>query len=798
MNKYTLCLIYCLFSTIAWLQTGQVVEVLDAQTNETMAFVKVLQKDREALFTDIDGKVELPLNSGDRYLFRFFNYQDTTLSAEQIKSNTTIYLKPDAQDIEEVVIVAGENRAHRIIRNAMRERKNNDPLRNNSFEYKSFSKFYLSGEPTEPINRDTVTDTTLLKDLELLDEQYFFLTETGATRIFSPPSYDKEVVHSYKVSGVKNPLFATLVNQFQSFSFYENMFSINGKDYINPIAAGGIRRYMFILQDTVVRGIDSTFTIQFKPRQGKNFEGLKGYLYINTNGWAIEKVIAEPYESSNLKIKTIQEYKFTAEKKWFPEKLSTEFEMPGIMLGEYHYAVGKSNLYIDDVEFDIPINKRFNAIRLEVADNAVDDTLGLDKARGAKSTEKERKTYAVIDSIGEELNLDRMVDAFSILTTGKIPIGKLSFPINRIIAFNQQEGYRLGLGAETNTRFSKHVKFGGYFAYGFRDKQWKWGGLTEFTLHQKRQIKLSLKYSDDVFERGGVDFNKDEFDLTSGESYRTFFVNQLDRERKASVGLQGLITPNFKLQLIGNYRRFQFFDDYAFVPLFDNINATSTGFDVAETGFIVNWNIREKVMMLGERRVSLGTKYPKIVAKAVRGWNSIFDGAYEYYRFNLGIEQNFSIRGFGKLQLQSVSGATVGNAPLVLQQLPYGTGVNWSITVPNTFETMLPAEFFSERQTTLFTRFTFLPLKNKTDWTEPLFSIHNAAGFGQMDNRAAHFNNDFKVHDEGYFETGIIVDNLLKFGFNGFGIGVFHRYGPYAFDDLKDNFVYKLSVQFNF
>lgn len=798
MHKLSLCLIFCLFSTFAFLQSNRVVEVLDAQTKEPMPFVKVLQKNNEPLFTDIDGKVKLPLKKGESYLFRFFNYYDTTLTSEQISKDLVIYLTPDAQDIEEVVIVAGENRAHRIIRNAMRERKNNDPLRNNSFEYKSFSKFYLSGEPYEPFDWDTITDTTLLKDIELIEEQYFFLTETGATRIFSPPSYDKEVVHSYKVSGVKNLLFATMVNQFQSFSFYDNMFSINGKDYINPIAAGGIRRYMFILQDTVVRGNDSTFTIQFFPREGKNFEGLKGYLYINTNGWAIEKVIAEPYESGALKIKTIQEYKFTAEKKWFPEKLSTEFEMPGVSLGKHHYAVGKSNLYIDSVEFDIPIKKRFNAVRLEVEEDAVDDTLGLEKARGTKSTAKERYTYAVIDTLGEELNLDKMVDAFTILSTGKVPIGKFSFPINQLSAFNQQEGYRLGLGAETNTRFSKHIKLGGYFAYGFRDKEWKWGGLTEFTLHQKKQIKLSLKYSDDVVERGGVDFNKDEFDLTSGESYRTFFVNQLDRERKASVGLQGLITPNFKLQLVGNYRRIQFFDNYAYLPLFDNVNATSTGFDVAETGFIVNWNIREKVMMLGERRVSLGTKFPKIVAKAVRGWNSVFDGAYEYYRLNLGIEQNFSIRGLGKLQLQSISGATIGNVPLVLQQLPYGTGVNWSITVPNTFETMLPAEFFSERQTALFTRFTFLPIKNKTKWTEPQFSIHNAAGFGQMDNRSAHYNNDFKVHDEGYFETGIIVDNLLKYGFNGFGIGVFHRYGPYAFDSLKDNFIYKLSVQFNF
>jgi hypothetical protein len=202
-------------------------------------------------------------------------------------------------------------------------------------------------------------------------------------------------------------------------------------------------------------------------------------------------------------------------------------------------------------------------------------------------------------------------------------------------------------------------------------------------------------------------------------------------------------------------------------------------------------------MLLGEQRVSLGSKYPKIQLKAMKGWSSIFDGQLDYYRLNLSISQDISLRGVGKLSLNSTSGITIGDVPLTFMQMPFGTNRNWNLTVPNTFETMQAAEFFTDKHTAFFLRFSFLPLKNKTSFTEPQLILHSAAGVGEMENRQYH-NHTFKVHDKGFYESGIIVDNLLIMGTSGFGIGVFHRYGAYAFDEMKDNFVYKLSLKFNF
>ena len=779
-------------------QKTNIVQVYDIQTGEPLPFVKVSENKKTPVFTDVDGRIKLVINRTSSYYFSFYDYKDTMLTGEQLTSTKEILLTPDLQMYDEVVILPGENPAHRIIQHSMNRRKDNDPMRNNSFQYEGFSRFYLGGETSHEINRDTITDTSLMKTFKLFDDHYLFLTETASERIFSPPNYDKETVISYKVSGVTNPIFASLVNQFQSFSFYSATFNMGGIDYINPIAPGGIRRYLFILEDTLVKGSDTTFTMSFRPRKGKNFEGLKGHISINTNGWAIERVIAEPSEKQEtFKIKIIQEYRFTAEKKWFPYQLSTEFQFLNLEINDYHQLIGRSNLYIKNVVFDVAVKERFNAVQLEVLPSAVDDTLGLKTARGEESSQKELATYHFVDSLSKELNLERIVDMATILSTGKIPIKKLSIPIWRLSDFNQQEGYRLGLGLETNSRLSKHFSTGGYFAYGFKDRSWKWGGNLDIVLHQKRAVKLELNYIDDVFERGGVNYAGYNFDLSSGALYRNFFINQLERQRKATVAIGGYLTQNFHFKIENNYRRIDFLDNYRFVNILNEDGTASASFDVAETGVVINWSIRERIMLLGEQRVPLGSKFPKIQLKAMKGWNSIFDGQLDYYRFNLSISQNISIRGVGKLYLNSTSGLTIGEVPLALMQMPFGTNRNWNLTVPNTFETMQAAEFFTDKHTALFFRFAFIPLKIKTKYTSPQFVIHSAAGVGEMRNQNLH-KHAFNVHEKGFYESGLIIDKLLILNNTGFGIGVFHRYGAYAFPEMTDNFVYKLSIQFSF
>jgi len=48
--------------------------------------------------------------------------------------------------------------------------------------------------------------------------------------------------------------------------------------------------------------------------------------------------------------------------------------------------------------------------------------------------------------------------------------------------------------------------------------------------------------------------------------------------------------------------------------------------------------------------------------------------------------------------------------------------------------------------------------------------------------------------DKGYFEGGLILNNILVSGFSGIGIGVFYNYGYYSSADWKSNIIPKISL----
>jgi hypothetical protein len=49
--------------------------------------------------------------------------------------------------------------------------------------------------------------------------------------------------------------------------------------------------------------------------------------------------------------------------------------------------------------------------------------------------------------------------------------------------------------------------------------------------------------------------------------------------------------------------------------------------------------------------------------------------------------------------------------------------------------------------------------------------------------------------ERGYYETGFVMDNLLKINFLRLGVGYFYRLGPYMFINEWDNMAIKLSMQ---
>jgi len=249
--------------------------------------------------------------------------------------------------------------------------------------------------------------------------------------------------------------------------------------------------------------------ISFKPKEHKTFDGLKGVLYINNNGYAIQNVIAEPANSNTggMYVKIQQKYEFIQNKQWFPVQLNSDFNFKQISLKNI-CLTGEGRTYIKDIKLNPELSKKdFSNVEIEAelpTQAKEKDIWNL--LRKDSLTEKERRTYKIIDSIGNIAKLDRTLRTFERLTTGKIPLGYIDIDMNRLIRINGYEGLRMGIGIHNNYRTSKHVLIGGYVAYGFKDEGFKYGGDLSYKFSKRHDASIGIKYCKDVAESGEISF----------------------------------------------------------------------------------------------------------------------------------------------------------------------------------------------------------------------------------------------------------------------------------------------------
>lgn len=793
--KFLFSFFFALFGiTLAFSQQFQIKE---QATQEAIPFVKVYPKTGNPFLADLDGRFTNPTGN-TQITLKMMGFRDTTFT---LGIDSILYMVEVGNQLDEVTILPGVNPAERIMERAIENRKKNHPKADIAYKHDTYSKFIFTMNP-ESIAAipDTTQDTSLIEIKKFFNSQHIFMLESTAENYFKPPYKEKEIITAYKVSGFTDPMFSTFADQVQSFNFYDNQFDILGKSYLNPLAAGSIRRYLFILQDSTINEQgDTTFTIRFQPRRDKNFDGMKGVLYINTNGYAIERVIAEPAkENTSFTVKITQEYSFLEGKKWFPSKLSTDVFLPVQVSSKIKdaYLVGKGNSYVENVVLNADLKgERFNAVFIETERDANEkDTAHWDAKRKYQLDAKELRTYEMIDSVSKSENLERRLNTLQSVAQGKIPLGYVQADINRLVNFRDYEGFRLGVGLETSNRLSKRFMVGSYFAYGFKDKMWKYGGYGKVTLWPKQFLDFEARFQEDIIERGGTTLTSKPIITQLNSFYQDLYIRQMDKQRIAEVAFSGYIFPRLKFRLAGSYQRIGFTKDYTYQWTNPAMGLQNI-FETAETSLELTWSIRDKVVSLGNKRISMGSKWPILtgkITKNIPGWTP---DRINYLRWSVGVQQVVPIRAVGTLTyLLSYSGVS-GDAPLLYQFVGIGTGgKHGNISVANTFETMMPSTYYATQLTSAFTRFDFKAFKTKVKWTKPQIAVHHAIGYGISDNGSRH-SIGFQSMNKGYAEAGLLVNNLLQVRFLGLGIGGFYHYAggtisPY----FKNNILAKFSL----
>ena len=780
--------------------------VIDEVSERSIPFVNIaIQGTTVGTTSDIDGFFRLSPNQFPVELhFHSLGYFDTVITF-QSGQDFIVPMREKTTQLKEAIILADVNPALAIIQKAIDNRSVNNPEKNYSFTYKTYSKMIFG--PEVGINDDDIvlTESSDISDSnnyefqQAMKRHYFFITESVTERKHIPPNHSFENVIANRFSGLSNPAFAMIASDFQPFSYYSDYVDIVGIKYLSPLANNSYKNYVFVLQDSVFNPNDTVYTIYFQPKNGQHFNGLIGTMSISTNKYAIKNIkVKQANPTSSMQVSLEQMSEFIDGKQWFPVQFNTHIIMKmanssssGGVEMDFFNAKGKT--YVKNIKVGVELSKKdFPNVALELSEGANEQTEEFWNSQRKKPlTGKEENTYVVIDSLGEKFNFDKKMLVLEALATGLIPMGSVSVEVNKLVDYNEFEGVRLGLGLRTNDKISKWVSVGAYAAYGFNDVHWKYGGDIKFKIYPKNDIEAGVKYMNDVTPSGGNKFYKrSAFEL---RSYSDLYITRMDKVE----GYQGYVSfrmfKDFQNKLFYNSYSQSHNYPFAYAPEGDTDLSNQNSFQRAEVGYTFRFGYKEKYIRTFNQNVSLGTKYPYVWMRLAHG-NKELGGTYDYTKLDARISKTYLIKGFGKFGFQLDAGTIMGDVPSTL--LHYGRGMKvhgFNLYIENAFNTMGPNEFISQHYASAHIHHSFGPLY-RNQYSALELSVVSSAGWGTIDHTDAYLGHSSKTMEKGFFESGLLFDNLLAAPTYGIGLGVFYRYGPYALPEVKDNFGFSFTI----
>lgn len=778
--------------------------VYDDDSGAPLAFVAIsVAGTSQGVYTDIDGNFEIQLQNTPVTLYCvYIGYQTKEI---QITDQQYLRITMERKNLVlgEVKILPGENPADRIMRRVIKNKDKNNPEKNYSFRYDSYNKLVVTGitDSARWLNPDNFNslDSNTQETVSFFNSQHIFLLESISRRKFLPPDHSEEEVIANRVSGLSNPEFALLASQLQSFSFYQESIFILGQQYLSPLCDEALKKYLFMIEDTTYQDNDTVYTLSYQPRKGKNFEGIQGQLFINTRGYALQNVIAEPKKGDNsFTIRIQQQYKLYQDSIWFPEQLNSNIKFLTIQIPGWHIVgIGKS--YIKNLRFDEPYRaKDFSPITLQISSNAslASDSLW-NAYREVPLDTKEKTTYHVIDSVAKEAKLDRLSRIMRALATGQIPLGPINFDIDKLYRFNNYEGSRLGVGVHTNDRVSKILILGGYWGYGFKDKRQKYGGDLQININRQRAFWIKGAYHKDLQELGGNQFEPPAAGGLFIRSLYPLFLTRMDWREKYEVSMNCRFYRTLSALAFVNQQFIDAYKGYRFASTEGEAVVSRDRFQTAETGLTLRWAPGEKLIRTSQREITLGGRFPVIFGSVTTSRLLPKYSTYQYTRFDGQIEKTFKTKLAGSLKVHVVGGYTTDRIPLSMLYNARGTYNSFSIEAPLTFMTMRVNEFQHNQYVAVHLRHDFGKLLYNRPKFAPQFSLVHQMMWGRFDFPQDH---SFSIRDtrKGYFESGIMINNLLKNKNTFYGLGAMYRYGPYELEQFRDNISIRLTSSFVF
>lgn len=775
-------------------------KVTDIETKEPLPFVNVsFVGTTIGCITDFNGEYFLETRtSGDSLQASYIGYNPQTFGVKKNQFQTINFeLQSSNTVLEEITIEPGENPAHPILRNIIKNKDKNREQGFESLEYEAYNKMEFDINNID----DDFKKQKLLKDFQFVfdymdtsavtGKNYLpvFISETLSDFYYKKdPKAEKEYIKASKISGIENESVVQFTGQmYLAVNEYDSYMNIFGKSFVSPIANKGLWSYKYYLVDSSSIDGNWCYQISFKPRRKQELT-FTGDFWVHDTTFAIKKMKLRIAEDANINFVNdmviTHEYEQVDEKYWIMNKetMFADFNLSDKNLGFF----GRRTTIKKGIKINKPIKKPekifANATleKVKVLDDAQEkDKDYWSKMRPDSLSQRELGIYNMIDSIQEVPIFRTYVDVITLIVSGYKDVGKIDIgPYTKLYSFNHVEGHRFRFGARTSTKFSEKFFVEGYLAYGTKDKEWKYGGDFKYYFKKTPFHYVGASYKKDMEQLGQSPYalSTDNI-LTSVFSRSDGQKLSMVREAKLLYGKEWFLGFSNEIQLI--HRTLYPFEDLKFNTITDNGNVSYNRILSSEVRIKTRFAFDEKFIIGKRKRTSLGTDFPILSFTYGYGMKGVLESDFEYHKLNVSLKHKFNLNPIGKTEYYLEAGKIFGELPYPLLEIHRGNETYWYDDY--SFSLMNYYEFASDKYVALFLTHYFeglffnkIPLFRKLKWREV---VSGKAIIGRISDKNKKFtgiedhklelgegSDKFFINEltEPYVEVSAGIENILK------------------------------------
>ncbi|KAF5084370.1 CarboxypepD_reg-like domain protein [anaerobic digester metagenome] len=756
--------------------------VTDSQTGEPLPFVNVsFVGTTIGTVTDFDGNFFLETRvPGDSLSVSYLGYFPKRVAVKKgVFQELNFSLEPESFSLEAVVVRPGENPAHKILRNIIKNKNRNNTDNLDSYSYESYNKIEVDLNNVD----ENMKNKKIFKQFQFIFDYVdtnavtgkaylpIFISEAISDYHFQRrPKVEREIIKATKISGVKNESVAQFTGKiYQKVNVYDNYINVFDQGLVSPIADAGLLYYKYYLIDSAYIGNKWCYQVSFKPRRRQE-PTFTGDFWVNDTTWAIVKTQVRIASDVNINfvndLVATAEYKLLNDTLWFPDKLTlfVDFNLTDKTTGFFGH---KTTVY-NNVKVNTPLPQSLEAVNepVVVRDSAMQKSNDYwQTARPFELTEKEAGIYSMVDSVQQVPMYKTFIDIVNMFVNYYYVVGKFEIgPYYKTYSFNEIEGNRFRVSGRTSNAFSTRLMISGFAAYGDKDNRFKYGLGGLYMINKSPREAVSIDYKSDIEQLGqSPNALTEDNILTSilrrNPNYKLSLVKEftLSYQKEWITGFSNSITFNHKVVFPTEYIPFTQVSDGAMLPRITNAMLTIN----------TRWQKDERFVAGEFERVSLGSPYPELNFNVSGGLKGVLNSDYDFLKLHFNYYHKFNINPFGYARLILDAGKIFGKVPYPMLQLHEG---NETYAFDRyAFNMMNYYEFASDQYVSVFFEHHFqgfflnrIPLMRRLKWREVAAGKFLVGSISDENKNVLEFPLGLNEVSEPYYEVSVGVENIFK------------------------------------